>query len=763
MQERRLAAIMFTDIVGYTALMGSDEDKAFEILRKNREIHSKLIKQFNGTLIKEMGDGMLISFDLASEAVRCAIEIQKTSKTHDIPLKIGIHEAEMVFEGNDVLGDGVNVASRIQDGAAEGCILISGSVYRDIKNKADIQTEFVGEQQFKNVDEPIKVYEVLCDEEVPKQLSTTQDKGGNPKSKITYYVLAGIAVITIASLFVWKSIPLKEVAEIDKSLGVLPFWNESTDKENEHWVNGMTEDIRSNLSKIPELRVIPRPTMEKYRDKKMSSREIADELDVSYLLAGSVQKADNQLKVNVQLILASVDDYLWQETYIRDVRDIKLFDIQSEISQSIAKEIGMNLSSETKELIESIPTRSLTAYDFYLKGEDYLNRGYDRVDKQYAIDMYNKAIELDSSYTLAWIGLFNASRYKYNFNMDKNDERSSKIKFYLDYAIKLDSNLWEVKLANAKYLRNFKGKQNKAIQILEELKSQYPKNTEIYLWLGAFYKMVCNCKNAINNYDIAIKLDPSNWNFWHEAAINYQFCRDYVRSEECLLKTLDLNPTLKEDVYWRLAQLYYLTGDQTRLKEFLVENNSGDISDDIRMALLQGNYEDAVKKLINTGRDIVSGEDHRNSNNFRIGLINHLFLDKEKASEYLKKEKSHLENKLSVPIKNIDIYRQLAIVYAALGEKANAISAANKHIQLINTINVLDKIDSEINMANCLLLLEEYDEGISKLEDLLQTTGKISVEYLKNHWRWRAFMKNEKYRALVNNPKYQLENLPKLY
>ena len=155
--HRKHAAIMFTDIVGYTALMGSDEDRAFEVLARNREIHKKLINQYNGTLIKEMGDGMLISFNLASEAVRCAIEIQKASKVHGLPLKIGIHEGEMVFEGNDVLGDGVNIASRLQENTPESCITISASVYRDIKNKSDIKTEFIGEKEFKNVDEPINV------------------------------------------------------------------------------------------------------------------------------------------------------------------------------------------------------------------------------------------------------------------------------------------------------------------------------------------------------------------------------------------------------------------------------------------------------------------------------------------------------------------------------------------------------------------------------------------------------------------------------
>ncbi len=137
-EDRRHIAVMFTDIVGHTALMGSDEDKAFEVLRKNRENHRQQLAKFNGTLIKEMGYGMLISFNLASEAVRCAIGIQKACLEQNTPLKIGIHEDEMVFEGHDVLGDGVNIASRIQEGADEGCIIIFGAVYRDIRNLEQI-------------------------------------------------------------------------------------------------------------------------------------------------------------------------------------------------------------------------------------------------------------------------------------------------------------------------------------------------------------------------------------------------------------------------------------------------------------------------------------------------------------------------------------------------------------------------------------------------------------------------------------------------
>jgi adenylate cyclase len=144
-EDRRLAAIMFTDIVGYTALMGSDEDNAFQLLRKNRDLQRPLIKKYRGEWLKEMGDGILASFHTASDAVRCAGEIQHEAKKVGIPLRIGIHEGEVVFEGGDVLGDGVNIASRLQESAEEGCITISGSVYRDIKNKKGIKAEFIEE------------------------------------------------------------------------------------------------------------------------------------------------------------------------------------------------------------------------------------------------------------------------------------------------------------------------------------------------------------------------------------------------------------------------------------------------------------------------------------------------------------------------------------------------------------------------------------------------------------------------------------------
>jgi class 3 adenylate cyclase len=228
-EDRRHAAIIFTDIVGYTKLMGRDEDAAFDMLARNHTLHEALIEKHHGILIKEIGDGTLASFPLASNAVRCAMDIQKEAKNQDIPLKIGIHEGEMVFARGDVLGDGVNIASRLQEDAQEGCINISASVYRDIKNKADIQTKHIGEKTFKNVDEPIKVYRVVCGDEEKEDKPRKDRKVKKPRSKLPYYILSGAIVVIVAIILIWKLIPIKKSVELEKSIAVKPFFNDSGD------------------------------------------------------------------------------------------------------------------------------------------------------------------------------------------------------------------------------------------------------------------------------------------------------------------------------------------------------------------------------------------------------------------------------------------------------------------------------------------------------------------------------------------------------
>ena len=445
--QRKHVTIMFTDIAGYTALMGSDEDRAFEVLRKNRNIHNRYSLQFNGKIIKEIGDGMLLSFELPSDAVRCAMKIQEASKNDQIPLKIGIHDGEVIFEGKDVFGDGVNVSSRIQALATEGSIYVSGSVCRNVKNKADINTKFIEEKSLKNVDELIKVYQIVGKEYVEdKKPKTARGKTRINRNQILLSVVILLAVIS--GLLIWQNYYSNNDINLERSIAVLPFSNESLDEGNIYFVNGMMEDIRNNLANIGDLRVVSKTSTDKYREASISLYTIAKELEVNYLLEGSVQKLDNNVKIHAQLINAETDDHLWSETYTREIGDV--FGLQYEIAQSIAKELRAVITPEEKKIIERKPTDNNEAYDLYLRGREFYYRG-SSADLGNAIYFFKKALDLDPEFALAYVWLGMAHFEQSGMKDYLKENYADTIKYFAEKAIALDSNQSEGYRLRAEY------------------------------------------------------------------------------------------------------------------------------------------------------------------------------------------------------------------------------------------------------------------------------------------------------------------------
>src|SRR6266487_3056976 len=271
--SRQLAAIMFTDIVGYTALMGEDEQKAFELLRKNRQLQKSIIEKFNGTWIKELGDCVLASFHTVTDAVLCASAIQQSCMhTPDLKLRIGIHQGEVVFEDNDVFGDGVNIASRLQALAPIGGIWISESIYNNIANKKDIKTKFVRAEILKNVKEPIRVYEVITNDNEQDQLSFSI----SAKSKIL----------------------------LEKSIAVLPFVDMSSAHDQEYLGDGLAEELINVLSQLQELKVIGRTSSFSFKETKTDLKAIGKTLNANTILEGSIQKSGNRIRITTQLINA---------------------------------------------------------------------------------------------------------------------------------------------------------------------------------------------------------------------------------------------------------------------------------------------------------------------------------------------------------------------------------------------------------------------------------------------------------------------------
>jgi adenylate cyclase len=274
-QSRQLAAIMFTDIVGYTAIMGKNEQMAFDLLNKNRKLEKPIIEQFRGKWIKELGDGVMASFSTVTDAVSAAVKIQEACKqSKEFLLRIGIHLGEVIFEDNDVFGDGVNIASRIQAIAGPGEIYISEAVYNNVFNKRDIVTQFIKEETLKNVREPVKIYRVMTS------------------------------------------------ADLHASAAAIPFRSA-----------GMAEEILSSLTHLKNLKVAGRTSSFQFKGKNIDLRVIGEELGVSTVLEGSVRKQDNRLRISAQLINVEDGFHIWSERYDREMQDI--FAIQEEIALAI--------------------------------------------------------------------------------------------------------------------------------------------------------------------------------------------------------------------------------------------------------------------------------------------------------------------------------------------------------------------------------------------------------------------------------------------
>ena len=400
-QFRQLAAIMFTDIVGYTALMGRDEQMAFKLLETNRQIHKQVIEQYNGKLIKELGDGVMASFNTVSDAVNAAIEIQKAcAASKELSLRIGIHEGEIIFEVNDIYGDAVNIASRIQTLGVPGSILFSRRVNDEIKNKSEFQTISLGNFEFKNVNDSIEVF-ALSNDGFPVPKRSMMEGKLKKKNLLKRNVILSLCFITIiaGAFFIYRNFVTKnDNAEVtEKSIAVLPFVDMSAGKDQEYFSDGLSEELLNLLSKIPELKVIGRTSSFSFKGKNDDLRVIGEKLGVANILEGSVQKEGNKIRVTAQLIRAADGSHLWSDKYDRDLQGI--FKLQDEIANAVVKELKLKLLTKHDTMAPSPSTTD--AYNLMLQGNYFLEkRDKDNLTK--ALDIYLKALAIDSMNARLW-------------------------------------------------------------------------------------------------------------------------------------------------------------------------------------------------------------------------------------------------------------------------------------------------------------------------------------------------------------------------
>jgi len=453
-RQRQLVAIMFTDIQGYTALMQEDEKKAIAYRELHRKIFDSTTEKFGGRILQYYGDGTLSIFTSAIAAVQCGIEMQLAFKKEDltIPIRVGIHSGDVIVTDQEIIGDAVNIAARIESLATTGSVYISEKVYDEIKNQPELSTTSMGVHTLKNVTKPMKVYTVFNPELGNIDMSTTkvaEESGG--RSFIKWSIIAAavicFAVFTYSSGFFNRKSASDSTGEIfDKSIAVLPFKNESSDSLNLYFVNGLMESALNKLQKIGDLRVISRTSVEKYRNTNMGIPEIAAELNVNYLVEGSGQRVGDQVLLNIQLIDAASDQPIWVEQYNREVKDV--FALQNAVAKEIATAIKAVVTPAELEQIEKKPTENLLAYDYYLQAlEPFSTRTGEGLRK--AIGLFEKAIEHDPQFSLAYANI--AISY-YLLEMSQIEKQyTEKINIYADKAMLYDSKSASSLIAKAFY------------------------------------------------------------------------------------------------------------------------------------------------------------------------------------------------------------------------------------------------------------------------------------------------------------------------
>jgi len=371
--ERRLSAILAADVVGYSRMMGADEAGTLDALKAMRaEVVDPKVAAHQGRVVKLTGDGILGEFPSVVNAVACAaaIQMEMRDRNSDTPrqrrfqFRIGVDLGDVIVEGDDIYGDGVNVAVRLQSVAKPGGIVISQSVRDQIGNRLDIAFEDYGEKKLKNIERPVHVYGV--------SLSGSGSQAG------------------------------REREETKPSIAVLPFTNMSGDPEQEYFSDGITEDIITDLSKISALFVVARNTAFTFKGRPINLQEAGRELGVDFLLEGSVRKAGSRVRVSSQLVNTEDGGHLWAERFDRDLTDI--FSIQDEITHAIVEQLKVKLLPKEKKSIGQARTDNVEAYTYYLRGRQFLHR-HSKSYYELAHRMFTKAVELDPRYASAYAGM----------------------------------------------------------------------------------------------------------------------------------------------------------------------------------------------------------------------------------------------------------------------------------------------------------------------------------------------------------------------
>ena len=509
--ELRLAALMFTDMVGYSALAQRDEALAVQILEEQRRLVRKSLAKYRGREIDNMGDGFLVEFASALQALKCAVEIQSAlrdanaSRPEDrqIWIRIGIHLGDVIHMGKQVAGDAVNVASRIEPLAPPGGICITAQVYASVRNKFDGKFESLGAPQLKNISTPIEVYRIsgfgaAARPPVPAQVSPARDR-----------------------------------------VAVLPLANISLDKADEYFADGMTEELISSVSKTKGLRVIARTSVMRYKGSPKSIAEIGRELNVGSVLEGSVRKVGNRIRISVQFVDTTNEEPRWSQEYDREIEDV--LDIQSDIAQKVAEALREYVLGKAPFPDKGKATRNPEAYLSYLHGRQFWNRRTEASLKR-AIGYFEDALKIDSRFASAYTGLADSYAALALLEFMAPHEAFPKAREAAEQALSLDPQLAEAHTSLGLLRFQYDWNWVEAEKELNEAISINPNYPPAHHFYADLLKSMGRFEEALSEIRKAQELDPLSLAISIGVGHVLYLSRQYDRAIEQYKRAVDLDP-----------------------------------------------------------------------------------------------------------------------------------------------------------------------------------------------------------------------------
>ena len=535
--KRKLTAILSADVVGYSRLMREDEEATVRDIAAHRVLLTEIIQQHHGRVIDSPGDNILAEFASVVDAVNGAIKIQEeikkgnTSIAEDrrMEFRIGINLGDVIEAEERIYGDGVNIAARVEGLAAAGGISISGTVYEHIKDKLSLGYNYLGEQDVKNIPEPVRVYRLLTE---PKDAGKMIGEEKFKSRKFRYIAFGALSlVILVAGILVFWNNYFRvkiEPSAADKmafplpdkpSIAVLPFENMSDDPQQEYFSDGITEDIITAISKTPKLFVIDRNSTFTYKDKPVKVQEVGRDLGVRYVLEGSVRKAGETTRISAQLIDAKTGHPLWADKYDRDKKDI--FALQDEITMKIITALQVKLTEGEQAAIRAKGTDNLEVYLKVLEARE-LARHANMVNNLKARQLLKEALDLDPNYAVA-------------------------------YRLLASTHAWDVWLGSSKSPRE---SLKKAVELCKKALSIDNSLGDAHALLGTIYVQKKQYDKGILELEKAVELDPNGADSHHRLARGLAYIDKTDEAISILKKAIRLNPKPSSSYFYNLATFY---------------------------------------------------------------------------------------------------------------------------------------------------------------------------------------------------------------